>query len=103
MNPTYHLRHFLEKATADYTVNPSQLAVYMVLFQLWSDNQYRNPISIKRAEIMKSSKICSKATYHKCMKNLNHNGYIKYQPSFHPYKGSHVVLLHWPKTTLSGE
>lgn len=96
MNPTFHLRHFFEKATADKTMIPSHLAVYMTLFQLWSSNQHKNPVSINRAEIMRLSKIKSKATYHKCLKNLNDLGYIKYHPSFHPFKGSHVVLIQWP-------
>jgi hypothetical protein len=97
MNPTFHLRHFLEKATTDKTMKPSHLAVYMTLFQLWSANQYKNPISISRVEIMKSSKIKSTATYHKCLKNLNDLGYLKYTPSFHPIRGSHVLLHNWPQ------
>jgi hypothetical protein len=35
------------------------------------------------------------ATYHKCLKNLHALGYIKYEPSFNPYKGSHVYLFNF--------
>ena len=93
MNPKKHLRSFYEKAVADKKLNPSHVSVYMALFQLWSENQYRNPISIERKEIMKLSRIKALATYHKCLKNLNDAGYIKYHPSFHPYKGSHVIIM----------
>ena len=51
---------------------------------------------------MHISKICSKATYHKCMRELNERKYIKYIPSFNPFKGSMVVLINFseePKPT----
>jgi hypothetical protein len=32
-------------------------------------------------------------TYHKCLKNLHSLGYINYEPSYNPFKGSHVYLL----------
>ena len=42
---------------------------------------------------MRVSKICSNATYHKCIKELNDYGYLEYIPSFNPYKGSLVSLF----------
>jgi hypothetical protein len=42
---------------------------------------------------MAFSKIASIATYHKCIRELDEYGYIHYQPSFHPAKGS---LIYWP-------
>jgi hypothetical protein len=55
---------------------------------------------------MRISKISSKATYHKCLKNLHALGYIKYEPSYNPYKGSMVSLFNFsenlkPKTKMS--
>ncbi len=44
---------------------------------------------------MRISKISSKATYHKCLKNLHSLGYINYQPSYNPFKGSHVILFNF--------
>jgi hypothetical protein len=44
---------------------------------------------------MQISKISSKATYHKCLKNLHTLGYINYQPSFNPFRGSHVILFNF--------
>ncbi len=40
-------------------------------------------------------KISSKATYHKCLKNLHNLGYINYEPSYNPFKGSHVILFNF--------
>jgi hypothetical protein len=44
---------------------------------------------------MRISKISSKATYHKCLKNLHALGYIEYQPSYNPFRGSHVILFNF--------
>lgn len=44
---------------------------------------------------MRISKISSLATYHRCLKLLDAHGYIKYEPSFNPYKGSHVYLFNF--------
>jgi hypothetical protein len=65
------------------------------LFQFWNINRFQNPISITRDEVMRISKICSKATYHKCMKELTSKGYIQYDPSFNPYRGSLVTLFNF--------
>lgn len=65
------------------------------MFQFWNCNRFRNPISISRDEVMRISKISSKATYHKCLKNLHALGYIKYEPSYNPYKGSLVHLFNF--------
>lgn len=67
----------------------------MALFQFWNCNRFKNPISINRDEIMRISKISSKATYHKCLRNLHTLGYINYQPSYNPFKGSHVILFNF--------
>lgn len=99
MNSKKQLRLFLEKAALEKKVMPSHMAVYLTLFQLWSDNDYKNPFSINRKEIMKHSKIKSIATYHKCLKSLNDLQFIKYQPTFHPYKGSQVLVVNL--TTLN--
>ncbi|WP_156169683.1 hypothetical protein [Sphingobacterium sp. IITKGP-BTPF85] len=39
------------------------------------------------------SKINSKATYHKAMAYLHKNGYIDYQPSYNPFKGSAISFF----------
>lgn len=93
MNYIRHLTGFFEKIIEDNTLNPTHISLYLSLFQFWNVNRFQNPISITRNEIMKISKICSKATYHKCMKELHNNGYLRYMPSFNPFKGSLVHLF----------
>ena len=95
MNYIKHLTGFFEKVAIDKTLNPTHVSLYMSLFQFWNCNRFKNPISISRDEVMRISKISSKATYHKCLKNLHSLGYINYEPSYNPFKGSHVYLFNF--------
>jgi hypothetical protein len=95
MNYIKHLTGFFEKVALDRTLNPTHISLYIALFQFWNCNRFKNPISINRDEVMRISKISSKATYHKCLKNLHSLGYINYQPSYNPFRGSHVVLFNF--------
>jgi len=95
MNYIKHLTGFFEKVAIDRTLNPTHVSLYIALFQFWNCNRFKNPISINRDEVMRISKISSKATYHKCLKNLHSLGYINYEPSFNPFKGSHVILFNF--------
>ncbi|MGC4041916.1 MAG: transcriptional regulator [Flavobacterium sp.] len=95
MNYIKHLTGFFEKVADDRNLNPTHISLYMSLFQFWNCNRFKNPISISRDEIMRISKISSKATYHKCLKALHAQGYIKYEPSYNPFRGSHVFLFNF--------
>lgn len=95
MNYIKHLTGFFEKVAVDKTLNPTHVSLYIALFQFWNCNRFKNPISISRDEVMRISKISSKATYHKCLKNLHSLGYINYEPSYNPFKGSHVYLFNF--------
>jgi len=95
MNYITHLTGFFEKVAADKTLNPTHVSLYMSLFQFWNCNRFKNPLSISRDEVMRISKISSRATYHKCLKNLHSLGYINYEPSYNPFKGSHVYLFNF--------
>jgi len=93
MNYIKHLSAFFEKVVHDNDLNPTHISLYMALFQSWNINRFQNPISITRNEVMRISKIFSRATYHKCVNELHQKGYIDYQPSYNPFKGSLVSVL----------
>lgn len=108
MNYIKHLTGFFDKVAKDRALNPTHVSLYMSLFQFWNYNRFKNPISISRDEVMRISKISSKATYHKCLKMLHAQGYIKYEPSYNPFRGSHVIMFNFsedlkptPKTSSS--
>ena len=92
MNYIKHLSGFFNRVSEDWTLNPTHVSLYIALFHYWNTNRFQNPISLTRGEVMRISKISSKATYHKCIKDLNDKGYIKYEPSNNPFKGSLATL-----------
>lgn len=92
MNYIKHLTGFFIRIASEETIYPTHISLYIALFQSWNINRFKNPISISRDEMMKTSRIASKATYHKCIKELQNMGFIDYLPSYNPYSGSEVIL-----------
>ncbi len=92
MNYIKHLSGFFQKIIYDTDLNPTHVSLYMALFQTWNVNRFQNPISITRNEMMRISKIYSKATYHKCINDLHTKEYIIYEPSHNPFKGSLIYV-----------
>lgn len=87
MNYIRHLNAFFSFIRKDERLTSSHVSLYLALFQYWNFNRFQNPFSIYRDNIMQLSKIGSKNTYHKCMKELHHYSYLvihtaatKYQP-----------------------
>jgi hypothetical protein len=75
------LSGFYQAIVQDNRIGATHICLYMALFRLWSLNQFKNPVAVRRDEVMPVAKICSKATYHKCIKELEQYGYIRYYPS----------------------
>lgn len=73
----------------------------MALFQVWNSTRFPEAFFVIRDEVMKQSKIGSKSTYHRCLKELDKYGYLEYEPSHNPYRGSKIKLTkNW---TSSGQ
>ena len=93
MNYIKHLNGVMFQIFEDNRLHPTHISLYMALFQFWNLRRFKNPVSICRADTMQHAKIFSKTTYHKCLKDLERFGYIKYKPSHNPYRGSEVFLI----------
>ena len=90
------IKHYLEVMTRiseDNRLSVTHVSLYISLFTLWNHNRFENPISISRKEVMRISKIGSNHTYHKCLKELHEYGYLSYEPSHNPLRGSIVYLF----------
>lgn len=79
----------------DNRLNPTHISLYIALFQLWNMHFFKVEFYINREEVMSFSKIGSKSTYHRCIKELSHWGYVLYSPSHNPFKGSRVKMFHF--------
>ncbi len=86
------LSSFLSIAEHDPRIGLSHICVYCALLGLRKDENDVN-VFFSASELMKKSKICGTGTYHRCIRDLNDYGYIKYLPSFNFRKKSRAVLL----------
>jgi len=68
-------------------------SIYTALLYLWSQNNFTNRIPITRKVLMRHCHISSIATYHKCIKELQEFGYIKYVPTYNSFFGSYISIL----------
>ncbi|KAA1245788.1 hypothetical protein [Aquimarina sp. RZ0] len=93
INYIKHLNGVFIQFTKDSRLNPTHISLYIALFQLWNYNRFPDEFYIHRDEVMAYSKIGSKSTYHKSIKELSHWKYIVYYPSHNPFKGSKVRLF----------
>ena len=103
INYISHLNAWFEKSYEDHRLSSAHIALYLSLFQFWNLNRFQNPFTILREDIMKASKIGSKTTYTRCLKQLHEWQYIKYEPSFNPQRGSRVHLYTFGKGAEKGK
>ncbi len=82
-----------QQFSKDNRLNPTHVSLYMAFFQLWNHNRFPEQFHVNREEVMNLSKIGSKSTYHRCLKELNHYKYLIYHPSHNPFKGSQINML----------
>ena len=82
----------------DQRLLATHISLYTTLFICCQRQGFTQPFAVCRRDLMGFSKIASIATYHKCMKELDGFGYIRYHPSFHPKQGSQV---YWPDALAS--
>ena len=89
----YELKSYgklLNSIRTDERLLATHISLFTALFVQWQLNDFKSPFPITRKELMAYSKIASIATYHKCIRELDEYGYIRYQPSFDPIRGSRV-------------
>jgi len=84
--------NLIRRMENDKRLLATHVSLFTALFICWQRDGFISPFAITRKTLMAFSKIASVATYHKCIKQLDKYGYIRYQPSYHPVKGS---LIYW--------
>ena len=99
VNYIKHLKGVFIQFSKDNRLNPTHISLYVALFQIWNSNRFLEEFYINREEVMSFSKIGSKSTYHKCIKELNHWQYIIYYPSHNPFKGSKIKMFDFGTTS----
>ncbi|UNY98338.1 hypothetical protein MQE36_14780 [Zhouia spongiae] len=101
MNYITHLNGVFHRFEKDERLKPVHISLYMALFQLWNQQHFSCEFYIRREALMQISKIGSRTTFHKCIKQLSCWGYLKYHPSKRPYPGSKVEMISFQSSYLS--
>ena len=99
INYIKHLNGVFEQFSKDSRLNPTHISLYVALFQIWNNNFFKDEFYINREEVMAFSKIGSKSTYHRCIKELSHWNYLLYIPSHNPFKGSRIKMFNFGTST----
>jgi hypothetical protein len=86
------LRSFLKDIEEDARISSAHISVYIALWKKLVDNNYEQPLSFFRAELIPVCKISGLNTYHKIIRQLHEYGYIKYIPSYNHFLGSLVYF-----------
>ena len=93
MNYIRHLNAFFSVVRGDSRLTSSHVSLYMALFQYWNFNRFQNPFPVYRDTMMQLSKIGSKNTYHKCIKELHLASYIVYHPAVSKYQPVKISMI----------
>ena len=95
MNYLKHLNAIFERFKKDSRLNSTHISLYFALLHLWNVHRFPEMFFLHRQDVMELAKIGSKTTYHQCIKELNHWGYMHYMPSHNPLKGSRVRMFNF--------
>ncbi len=83
---------FLIRASSDHRMGPHHVALYVAIFQEWCIHSGESPVSVTQIHLGQIAKI-GRTRYHKCMRDLEAYGYIKYVRSHSPVLSSLVYLV----------
>lgn len=93
MNYIRHLNNFGALVYDNEVFKSTHISLYLSLFFYWNTHRFAHRIPVYRDEMMKQSRIKSKSTYHKILRELESSRLIAYYPSYSPYKASEISIL----------
>ena len=93
----------MDRFKNDDRLSPVHLALYFVLFQEWNRRKFVSPFPVQRDQMMGLAKIRSPNIYAKCMRELDHWGYIRYEPSYNQWDCSQVHLYRFNKRNIDDQ
>jgi hypothetical protein len=93
INYIQHVNAFFAQVRKDDRLHANHISLYLALFQVWNQYRFHNPFPILREEVMQLSRIGSRSTYMRCLKQLHLYGYLLYQPAPQRYAPS-LIQIH---------
>ncbi len=86
---------FFAAIREDGRISSTHIGIYAALVEYARRQGAANPFCAFSRDIMPIAKISAPATYHKCIRELDEYGYIRYDPSFDRCRGSRIYLKEW--------
>lgn len=83
---------FMEACRNDPMIGPTHISLFAALAHLSAIGGGNQPVIAYGREVSRYAKVSTR-TYHACMKDLALRGYLRYEPSFNPARGSIIYLL----------
>lgn len=83
---------FFKRIAHDPRIGISHISVFCAILQL-SIAGGQGPALFRSEEVMRVSKISGLATYHRCIRELNDYGYLRYEPSFNHRKKNKAYFI----------
>jgi len=98
------LAEFFQAVQSDFRISKTHIAIYSSILYCWQTKGQPTPLKVFSHEIMRIAKIEACSTYHRCLKELDSFGYLKYEPSFKKNDPSslHLLLNRSSKRTPQG-
>jgi hypothetical protein len=87
------LTRFINRLAQDSRLKPVHISLSVALCHRWTLGRFQRSYRVSRRILMQASRIRSKATYHRALRELQGFGYFRYKPSYHPAKGSEITML----------
>jgi len=91
--PKITLKTLYQVLRKDERITTWHLGLCLTLFFLWQEQGCPSVLYASRSILMDFTHIKSIVTYHKCIRELQRFGYITYEPTYDPLKGSSFALL----------
>ncbi|SFD83527.1 hypothetical protein SAMN05518672_103428 [Chitinophaga sp. CF118] len=93
MNYIHHLNSFYLRLDKDERLKPLHISLYMALFQNWNYHHFSQVFIMSRTRLMQTSRIGSRTSFAKVIRELHEFGYIRYFPSLHTGHPAKVTII----------
>jgi hypothetical protein len=83
---------FFERVNADQRLTPFHISLYLALLHQWQQSSFENHIILNKKTMQNQSRIGSAHTLYRCLYDLSAWGYIAYDVSKSPSRGSSITI-----------
>jgi hypothetical protein len=92
MERQQQLSGFLEAIKDEGRIGPMHICIYVVLFDMYAKQSFQNPVAVYSKDAMRLSKILSRDSYLRCIKELAEMGYIRFESSRKKNQPSRIFI-----------